>query len=342
MRFAHNLWWIALTLALSCELAAAQTPPPMPPPQPAKPPAEDNTVAARVNGQPISEANVQRSLHKVPEEKRAEARAMVLKVFIDNLLIEQYLTQLQVAVDTKEVDKKIEEIRTELGKKKIDYAKWLKEMSLTEAELREKIGNDLRWSKHADSQTNEKQLRELFDANKEMFDGSMVRARHILLTPAANDPKADAQAQADLKAFKQQIEKQVADGLTKLPKESDALAKEKARMSLTEEAFAAMAKEKSACPTKDHGGDVGLFMASSMVEPFSKAAFALKPYQMSDVVKTEFGYHLILVTEHRAPAREIKFEDVKEEVKEVFSERLRDQVIARVRPKAKIEITPAK
>jgi peptidyl-prolyl cis-trans isomerase C len=61
---------------------------------------------------------------------------------------------------------------------------------------------------------------------------------------------------------------------------------------------------------------------------------------MSDVVKTQFGYHLILVTDRRA-GHEVKFEDVKPLVKEVYSDRLREAVIAAMRPRAKIEITPA-
>ena len=52
-----------------------------------------------------------------------------------------------------------------------------------------------------------------------------------------------------------------------------------------------------------------------MVEPFAKAAFALKPYEMSEVVKSPFGYHLILTVE-RKPGREVKFEDMKDVAKE--------------------------
>ena len=61
-----------------------------------------------------------------------------------------------------------------------------------------------------------------------------------------------------------------------------------------------------------------------MVAPFSQAAFSLQPFQMSDVVKTQFGYHLILVTE-RKPGREVKFEDVKEMVKEELDRQMRER-----------------
>ncbi len=87
---------------------------------------------------------------------------------------------------------------------------------------------------------------------------------------------------------------------------------------------------------------MGYFQRSGkMVEPFSKAAFALKPFEMSDVVQTPFGVHLILVTDHKAGFVDVKYEDIKDDVKDEFCDRLRDQVVAKVKPTAKIEILPA-
>jgi parvulin-like peptidyl-prolyl isomerase len=283
---------------------------------------------------------VQRGLERVPPDKRAQARPELLNYLIDNILLDQHLRQLQVAVDGAEVDKRVADMRAELQKEKKDFETMLKSLRLTEAELREHITADLRWEKYVTTQATDKVLRELFDANKEMFDGTQVRARHILLTPAANDPKAGAAAVAQLQGYKKQVEAMVAEGLAKLPANSDNLAREKARASLTEEAFGALAKEKSQCPSKAQGGDVGWFRrAGYMVEPFAKAAFALKPYQMSDVVQTQFGYHLILVTDRKAGA-EVKFEDAKEMAREIYADRLRETLAAQTRQKAKIDITP--
>jgi len=74
-----------------------------------------------------------------------------------------------------------------------------------------------------------------------------------------------------------------------------------------------------------------------MVEPFARAAFALKPFQMSDPVGTEFGYHLILVVDSK-PGKTVKYEDVKTRVQDVYSERLREAVIAGYKGQKKIEI----
>jgi len=72
-----------------------------------------------------------------------------------------------------------------------------------------------------------------------------------------------------------------------------------------------------------------------MVEPFSKAAFALRPFQMSDIVQTQFGYHLILLLD-RKPGKDVKFEDVKANVKDVYLDRMRESLVQGLRSKARI------
>lgn len=65
--------------------------------------------------------------------------------------------------------------------------------------------------------------------------------------------------------------------------------------------FAALAKEHSTGPSSVKGGDLGFFTREQMVEPFATAAFAMKVGEISDLVQTEFGFHIILVTERREP-----------------------------------------
>src|SRR5207302_8888968 len=120
----------------------------------------------------------------------------------------------------------------------------------------------------------------------------------------------------------------------------DELTKAKTRAQRTDELFAAYAKEYSVCASKRDGGDLNYFpRAGAMVEPFAKAAFELKPFQMSDVVATEFGYHLILVTDRKQGTAR-KFEEVKEDVRMLFAMRLREAVLAQMRPRAQITINP--
>jgi peptidyl-prolyl cis-trans isomerase C len=343
MRSAVRTWLAAAAMGLLAVPALAQQKDPVAAPPPAPRPTG---VAATVNGQPIPEVAVQRGLKRVPPARQAEARPAILDYLIDNLLIDQYLLQLNIAAEAREVDARFDQVRGEIrklveGRPGQTYEKVLEDLMLTEAELKAQITADLRWDKYVTQQGTDQALHDFFDKSKEIFDGSMVRARHILLTPSSNDQAAADKAKADLLLLKQQIEQQVTAGLAKQPPAGDALAKEQARAKLLDEAFANMAREKSACPSKAQGGDVDWFPRSGgMVEPFAKAAFGLKPYQVSDVVQTQFGYHLILVTDRRPPSKDTKFEDVKDEVKEVYADRLRESLVSQLRPRATIAVTP--
>jgi peptidyl-prolyl cis-trans isomerase C len=293
-----------------------------------------------VDDEPIPEMAIHRAMKRIPPARQAEARSEILNFLIDNTLIDHYLAKIPVVVDQKEIDAKMAVIKEEIKKEGSTFDKVMQDLLLTEKDLREKIVAELRWDKFAEAQATEKALHELFDQHRDMFDGTLVSARHILLSPSPDDSKSSQQAKIKLASFKKQIEDDVARGLAQLPATSDNLAREKARAKLTEDSFAAIAGKESACPSKADGGNLRYFpRAGVMVESFAQTAFALKPYQMSDVIQTPFGYHLILVTD-RKPGKDVKFEDVNEEVKEVFNERLRDLMASRLRPRAKITINP--
>jgi peptidyl-prolyl cis-trans isomerase D len=77
--------------------------------------------------------------------------------------------------------------------------------------------------------------------------------------------------------------------------------------------FAGLAKKYSECPSKEKGGDLDYFSEGQMVKPFEEAAFALEPGQISDLVRTRFGYHIIKV-EDKKPAMTKPLEDVRAEI----------------------------
>jgi peptidyl-prolyl cis-trans isomerase C len=296
----------------------------------------DASVAATVGDVTIPESAVQRSLKRFPPDKMADARVEVLNFLIENALVDQYLARKSVSVEPAEIEAKLKQATDEIKKSGSSMEKVLQELSLTEPDLRSQIAAQLRWDKFTMGQATEDNLKRYFNAHQDMFDGSMVHARHILLTPAASDAKAAGEARAHLEAIRKSIEA----GSLKSSQGKDAAATEKVRQKTIEDAFAVIASKESACPSKQQGGDLGWFpRGGNMVEPFAKAAFALQPGQMSDVITTQFGLHLILVTERKA-GHSTKFEDVRDMVREIYAEQLREQICAELRPATRIVINP--
>lgn len=315
--------------------AAAKTVQPVAAATPATP-----TVAALVNGQPVTEVAVQRALKRVAPAEHAKARPEILDFLVDNLLIEQYLVQQRVTVEAPEIQARLTEIKTEMQKQKQDFAKMLQELSLTEQELMTQIAADLRWEKFALSLATDAALQDMFNKNIDMFNGSSVRARHILITPAANDAKGMESAKATLLALKKEVLLAGDAAVAKLPPTTDTLAREAERRKAVDLAFSAAANKHSACPSKREGGDISWFpRAGSMVEPFAKAAFALKDHEISDPVATPFGLHLIMQIGRR-PGQQVTFDKMKDDVKEVYCGQLRENLCAQLRQSAKISITP--
>jgi parvulin-like peptidyl-prolyl isomerase len=334
------LGWALGATALAQPPGTPPVVPPVTPPAP-KPEVRPTGNAAIVNGQPIPEVAVYRALRQFPEAHKEMARKEILSHLIENALIDQYLNALKVTVEDKEVEKLVSELKHELATAKPpkDYIKELDAMMLTEAEFRVEVVAQMKWEKFIEKQGTPAALKQLFDSSPDVFDGTMVRARHVLITPG-NDESKQKEAAQTLRGIKQMVEQEAAKAVAALPPMADALAKEQAKANKTDELFAAYAKQYSVCPSKKDGGDLNFFpRAGAMVEPFAKAAFALKPYEMSDVVSTEFGYHLILVTQRRQGQAKT-FEQVKDDVKILYAMRVREAVIAQMKPKAQITLTP--
>lgn len=114
-----------------------------------------------------------------------------------------------------------------------------------------------------------------YNENPQFFKTQdQVRARHILFTADENaDAETDAAAKAKAEAARQRA--------------------------IAGEDFAELAKELSEGPSGPNGGDLGFFEKERMVPAFAEAAFALEPGEISPVVKSQFGYHVIKVEERR-------------------------------------------
>jgi parvulin-like peptidyl-prolyl isomerase len=329
--------------------AVAQQPPAIPdnPPAipggapaaaPAAPVQRPSGVAATVNGQPIPEVAVWRALRQFPPAEHAIARREILNHLIENLLIDQYLTALKITVEPPEVDKLIGELKDELKKTQKDYTKELEGMMLTEAEFRAEVAAQMKWDKFLKQQATDPALKAFFDKSPTIFDGTLVRCRHILVNHKG-DPAKQAEAKQKLAGIKAAIQAEAAKA--EAAAQGDALAKQTAKGRKTDELFAEYAKQTSDCPSKANGGDLQFFpRVGAMVEPFADAAFKLGLFDMSDVVETEFGSHLILCTA-RNPGKQRTFEEVKEDVRAVYAMQLRQAVVGQMKPRAQVlHITP--
>jgi peptidyl-prolyl cis-trans isomerase C len=123
-----------------------------------------------------------------------------------------------------------------------------------------------------------------------MVKPAMVQASHILVKAELEN---QSQAEEKIKEIKEKL-----DG---------------------GEDFATLAQEHSACPSGQKGGDLGMFGPGSMVKPFEEAAFALKPGEISDVISTQFGLHLIKVTDTQEPQK-LEYEEAKPQIAQFLKE----------------------
>ena len=137
----------------------------------------------------------------------------------------------------------------------------------------------------------DEQVKAYYDQNPSLYSTTQIRASHILV----KDEDTAKQILADVRA--------------------------------KPERFAELAKEKSTDTTSaQRGGELGMFGQGRMVPDFERVAFALKPGDISDVVKTQYGYHIITVTE-RKEGEQKPFDQVKEQIRAALRNKgLQDQV----------------
>ncbi|MCI5123652.1 MAG: hypothetical protein D3925_04040, partial [Candidatus Electrothrix sp. AR5] len=138
------------------------------------------------------------------------------------------------------------------------------------------------------AQPSEEEVQALYESRKESYQQPEQRhARHILLKTSESDSEA----------VRTEQKKKAEDVLLLARNEGSD--------------FSALAKEYSEGPTKEKGGDLGFFSSGRMVPAFDKAIFSLQPGDISEVVETQFGYHIIKLEEIR-PASVRSFEQVKD------------------------------
>jgi len=189
-------------------------------------------------------------------------------------------------------------------------------------------------SDYADLAVDEEALKAYYEANKPAYKTQpKIKARYVKFSPENYLARIDI-AEADIEAYyhnnldkyKQPDTVHARHILLKLPKEADpelvAETRNKA-MEIMEQAksgadFAELAKTYSEGPSKDKGGDLGTFQRDEMVKPFSDKAFAMAAGEISEPVRTRFGWHIIKVEEKTE--KSVKpLDAVKAEIREILA-----------------------
>ena len=302
-----SLYAAGLTVAalLSCaSLAIAADPPTKAAASKVEPAAAQDPVA-RVNGVAISAIELKRATKVMQAGQRGMAPAADQQKELDKqaltqLISAELLYQAAQKLEIKDLDKQVDD-KMAKGKAKFskteDFAKAMKDMDMEEKDLRDYTRRDLIITNFIEKsivtavKVSEEDARKFYDQNPDKFTRSeTVKASHILL---GVDEKATAEEKKAAKEKAEKLRKELAGGAD----------------------FAALAKGNSTCPSSQQGGDLGYFGKGQMVPAFEKAAFALKPGEISDVVETQFGYHIIKLTEKKAPEK-VDFNEVRPRIEE--------------------------
>ncbi len=258
----------------------------------------------------------------LPESQRRMRQMEALVQLIDQVLMRQFLARSTQPVSPAEVAKRLAEMETGLRAQRKSLAEFCQDTNQTEEQFRASIADHLRWAAYARQQITEEAVAAYYQANKDFYDEVTVRASHIVKRVPPGSSDADrAKAREALTKVRAELLKIPADDLTERTRK-----------------FAELARKSSDDPRANLGGDLGYFPRKwAFDESFSKAAFALKVGEVSDVVQSESGYHLILVTE-RKPGKESDFSKIKEVVREDCAAELREQVLAREREAVKNKV----
>lgn len=197
----------------------------------------------------------------------------------------------------EEIDKSFEEMKKIISEDE-EYKKNLEKIGVNDEYIKNQQAQDIaikNYKKDFEEKTkiSDEEAKAYYDKNKDEFYVDEVQASHILIsTKDENDKPLSEAKKKEAKAKAEKILKQVKDG-------GD---------------FEKLAKENSACPSSEKGGDLGYFGKGEMVPEFDEVTFKLKEGEISDIVETEFGYHIIKLVDKKQETT--PFKDVKDSIKQ--------------------------
>jgi peptidyl-prolyl cis-trans isomerase C len=294
-------------------------------------PAQLPDVLARVNGAAIDRGEFERAVRNVeataggpvPPERRDAIYRQLLDQIVALKLLAQESAARKVTITDAELDGRIAQVRSQFPNEQA-FTAALAERQMTPDKLKSEFRQQMLAMKLVDTEVGptvsvtEANVAEFYQKNPDKFqEPEAIHVAHILIRlPEKPDDAAKTKARTE------------ADGiLARLKKGAD---------------FAALAKQYSQDQgSAANGGDLGFVPKGQTAPAFEQAAFALKPGQMSGVVESPFGFHIIKAVAYRA-GRTVPLQEVKPQVEQFLKQQQMQEKTAayidRLKAKAKVEI----
>jgi parvulin-like peptidyl-prolyl isomerase len=237
---------------------------------------------------------------------------------VNSKLLKMFLTRQNIAVPAEKIDEQLEQLKAQLKTEGQDLATTLLQNNISMDDVRKEFEGRLRWDGYLKPKATDAALRKYIADNRDLFNGTQLRASHILIKVEPNASEAD----------KEKVKQKLAN----IKKEIEA-------GTLT---FAAAANKYSEDPANSGGagGDLDYFtLGTGLVEEFTNVAFKMKKGTISDPVETPFGFHLIQITD-RKEGKPVDFEQNKPYIMREFATELQKSVVTAERKTAKIDTKP--
>ncbi len=258
----------------------------------------------------------------ITEEWLKNAQKQIADRMVTAEVLYQDAQANKIKVDDKEIQEQMDKIAKSFPSPE-EYKKGLKEQGVTDKDLKRDIGKNLAIRRLLDEKVtalvkvDEAEAKKYYDEHTKEFDRpEMVRARHIILLV---DKNADEAKKAEAKKKMEGILAEIKGGAK----------------------FEDAAKKNSQDGSAENGGDLGFFAKGQMVKEFEEAVWNMKPGEVSGIVTTPFGLHLIKFEERKA-AGSVSFAEMKNDlIRGLESQKKGDAVnkyIADLKAKAKITV----
>lgn len=324
--------------------------------------AKNSDIVLKINDTNITRAEFNQDFEKIrvsqlknaPKEiqnKNSYASLAIKEKFVNDLIIrtllEQEFEKRKIEVTDKEIEDKTKELIAQIGSEE-EMKNMLKQNNISDERLKKDMASEVKLKKLAATlkipSVSDSEVEKFYKERKELFtQPERVQASHILISLNANDIRREiVENDKEAKLSTAEIDAKVKEVIAK----KEALAKEvQKKAAVNPKNFASLAEQYSEDPgSKSVGGDLGYFDKETMVPEFTKAAFTQKVGVVGPLVKTQFGYHIILVKDKSAALTK-SLKDVKADLKVYLAQKKKNETIQKfvdgLKNQSKIEFVDA-